>query len=54
VPATSRCRPPSSTSSARAPDVSKTRGVWGRAAERIEHYRNSFDISDPCGWAKDL
>ena len=29
------------------PDPPKARGVWDRAAVRIEHYRNSFDVSDP-------
>jgi hypothetical protein len=25
----------------------KARAVWDRAAVRIEHYRNSFEVSDP-------
>jgi hypothetical protein len=29
------------------PDAPNARGAWDRAAIRIEHYRNSFDISDP-------
>jgi hypothetical protein len=29
------------------PHAPKARGVWDRAAVRIEHYRNSFDVSDP-------
>ena len=29
------------------PDAPKARGVWDRAAVRIEHYRNSFDVTDP-------
>ena len=29
------------------PDAPKARGVWDRAAVRIEHYRSSFDVADP-------
>jgi hypothetical protein len=29
------------------PDAPKARGVWDRAAVRIEHYRSSFDVTDP-------
>ena len=29
------------------PGAPKARGTWDRAAIRIEHYRNSFDVTDP-------